>query len=436
MVFYPDNIPRRNRALQLQDDISLIQLSVIQAQKDMETADTHLSELSEKAMKHDGIDTLDKLQEKLQDTLTDEQRKQYDAILKASKLNSVKKTDPTIKAITYFLYAASGVRHTLNIINVLRACRVMAIFRLYGSAFIKLMVKGIDAGVAAFQLVTESITYLTDALEASSKVARYTATASRWLKTIGSLGPFVDALVLAMNAYEQNKQRAELRRVIKELYVSRIAAQFFANMCSLTKTWNGILISYLTLSSVPELTPSVQTAMDKLGHGMVDLAQKYWADTTPATALDALVLMDIKRGSWINEDPPYQQALEAAEKNLAFPEETLEVESVPTIPEKLEVHTMQKSSVPISVAPIADSIPVPSDDVRPTARVVANDAFDIAYSEEYAIKDHHHTEEKLESILAVAEKRFEPLPVEKVFQYLVFVPNLSAETVEALAAAW
>ena len=80
MVFYPDNVPRRDRALQLQNDITVFQLNVQQARADLDKADEKMIPLINKVLQKQGLQTYDQLRDKLMATLTPEQKQLYDAV--------------------------------------------------------------------------------------------------------------------------------------------------------------------------------------------------------------------------------------------------------------------------------------------------------------------------------------------------------------------
>ena len=80
MVFYPDNGPRRDLALQLQNDITVFQLNVQQARADLDKADEKMIPLINKVLQKQGLQTYDQLRDKLMATLTPEQKQLYDAV--------------------------------------------------------------------------------------------------------------------------------------------------------------------------------------------------------------------------------------------------------------------------------------------------------------------------------------------------------------------
>lgn len=76
-VFYPDNIPRRDRALQLQGDISVLQQSAAEAEKALKKEDERMLPLINQVLKAHGMSSFDELKAKLYAALTEEQKKKY-----------------------------------------------------------------------------------------------------------------------------------------------------------------------------------------------------------------------------------------------------------------------------------------------------------------------------------------------------------------------
>jgi len=76
-VWFPDNIPRRDRALQLQNDISVLQQSAVEARDSMNTMDSRMVPYVNKILAGHNMSTFDDLKKKLDESLTDEQKEQY-----------------------------------------------------------------------------------------------------------------------------------------------------------------------------------------------------------------------------------------------------------------------------------------------------------------------------------------------------------------------
>ena len=92
-----------------------------------------------------------------------------------------------------------------------------------------------------------------EALMEGSKVARYAAVASRFLKALAIVGILVDvgtfiyavretnvvhcSFSLALQAITDSEERDNLREAIKELYVTRIITKVYAMMMDTIKTY-------------------------------------------------------------------------------------------------------------------------------------------------------------------------------------------------------
>jgi hypothetical protein len=76
-VFFPDNVPRRDRALQLSNDITVMQQSVVEARDAMNKMDERMIRFLDELLKNHGMATFTELQKKLEATLTPEEKEQY-----------------------------------------------------------------------------------------------------------------------------------------------------------------------------------------------------------------------------------------------------------------------------------------------------------------------------------------------------------------------
>lgn len=111
-----------------------------------------------------------------------------------------------------------GVGKAIDIGNFLRAANVVTLFRSYARAFITLVTDGAEAGMKAFRFLSTVFKWAggndphlfgiscntdvlldTETLEETSKLARYAANASRFLKVLAIVGIFVDAFILAFD---------------------------------------------------------------------------------------------------------------------------------------------------------------------------------------------------------------------------------------------
>ncbi|KAG9218111.1 hypothetical protein CCMSSC00406_0010132 [Pleurotus cornucopiae] len=341
-VFYPDNVPRRDRALQLQNDISLLQNNVKEARDAMDKEDQRMVPYLNQILKNHNMSTFDELQAKLNAALTPEQKQMYtDMLANSAKLTG--QTDVALMAMSGILFTSGVVAKTIDIANFLRACNLVTVIRAYARAFITLVTEGTEAGARAFRLVSTLIRWGEETLAETSQVAKYAGTASRFLKVLAIVGIFADGFILAFDVsesasdlsgfadaemiiqfYEQKKQKDELDKAIRELYVSRIIAKMYGSMCDAIKTQDGMMLSYLILvGDDGTIDPDDQRAADKIAGKLVDYVKQDWSAITTNSSLDLLVVLDKQRGSWTTDDPSYQDALDDAEDKLkADPPET------------------------------------------------------------------------------------------------------------------
>ncbi|KAL4262791.1 hypothetical protein AB1N83_006505 [Pleurotus pulmonarius] len=316
MVFYPDNVPRRDRALQLQNDISLLQNNVKEARDAMDKEDQRMIPYLNQILKNHNMSTFDELQAKLNAALTPEQKQMYtDMLANSAKLTG--QTDVALMAMSGILFTSGVVAKTIDIANFLRACNLVTVIRSYARAFITLVTEGTEAGARAFRLVSTLIRWGEETLAETSQVAKYAGTASRFLKVLAIVGIFADGFILAFDFYEQRKQKDELDKAIRELYVSRIIAKMYGSMCNAVKTQDGMMLSYLILvGDDGTIDPDDQRAADKIAGKLVDFVKQDWSAITTNSSLDLLVVLDKQRGSWTTDDPSYQDALDDAEDRL------------------------------------------------------------------------------------------------------------------------
>ncbi|KAJ8501853.1 hypothetical protein ONZ45_g12005 [Pleurotus djamor] len=341
MVFYPDNVPRRDRALQLQNDITMLQNSAREAKAAMDKEDARMVPYINQILKNHNMATFDELQKKLEDALTDEQKAQYKSMLdNAQKLTS--KDDVALMAMSGILFTSGIVaKGTIDIGNFLRAVNVVTVVRSYARAFITLVTEGVEAGARAFRVVATAFrwaegmqyiniyilnfwftyailaTTLSETLLETSTLARYASNAGRFLKVLSIIGIFADGFILAFDFFEQKKQRDELDKAIRELYVSRIIAKVYAQMCDAVKTQDGLMLGYLILvGDDGTISPDDQRAADKIAGKFVDFVKADWSSINTSSALDLLVVLDKQRDSWVTDDPTYQDAINDANNQM------------------------------------------------------------------------------------------------------------------------
>ncbi|KAF4563759.1 hypothetical protein EYR36_003000 [Pleurotus pulmonarius] len=278
MVFYPDNVPRRDRALQLQNDISLLQNNVKEARDAMDKEDQRMIPYLNQILKNHNMSTFDELQAKLNAALTPEQKQMYtDMLANSAKLTG--QTDVALMAMSGILFTSGVVAKTIDIANFLRACNLVTVIRSYARAFITLVTEGTEAGARAFRLVSTLIRWGEETLAETSQVAKYAGTASRFLKVLAIVGIFADGFILAFD--------------------------------------DGMMLSYLILvGDDGTIDPDDQRAADKIAGKLVDFVKQDWSAITTNSSLDLLVVLDKQRGSWTTDDPSYQDALDDAEDRL------------------------------------------------------------------------------------------------------------------------
>ncbi|KAJ8516947.1 hypothetical protein ONZ45_g5826 [Pleurotus djamor] len=317
MVFYPDNVSRRDRALQLQNDISLLQNSAKEARDAMTKADARMLPYINQILANNKMSTFDELQAKLNAALTPEQQAQYNNLIKSSA-QLTQGTDTALMAMSGILFTSGIVAKAIDIGNFLRAVGLVTMIRGYARAFITLVTEGVEAGARAFRLASTVFKWAEDGLVEASQVAKYASNAGRFLKVLSIVGIFADGFILAFDLYEQKQQRDELVKTIRELFVSRILAKVYARMCDAIKTEDGLMLSYLILvGDDGSIDPDDQRAADKIANKFVSFVKDDWSGITAASSLDLLVVLDTQRGSYTSDDPKYQDAIKDAEDQLA-----------------------------------------------------------------------------------------------------------------------
>lgn len=74
-MFYPDNVKRRDRALELQNDIASFQNKAKEARKLIDKQDERMLPFIDSVLQKQGVATFDQLQAKLNSVLTGDQKK-------------------------------------------------------------------------------------------------------------------------------------------------------------------------------------------------------------------------------------------------------------------------------------------------------------------------------------------------------------------------
>ncbi|KDQ28479.1 hypothetical protein PLEOSDRAFT_1084197 [Pleurotus ostreatus PC15] len=322
MVFFPDNVSRRDRALQLQDDIVSLQKSAIKLKDAMDKQDDRMVPYINEYLEKNGMTSFSELQDKLAAALTPEQQKQYQDLVdnsaKAEKDNKI-----AIIAITTIALSSGIIAGSIKTAILLRAASLMEVLRAYARAFVTLVTEGVEAGLRAFNLAAIAARWveapwdIESVAEATEQVAGYAANASRYLGFLSIVGILSDGFILVYTYFSEKEQKEELQKAIKELYVSRIVAKVFAQMCDAINTESGLMLSYMILvGDSTKTTSEDQQAADKIADGWVQHVKDAWSEITTTSSLDLIILLDKQRGSWLNDDPSYQDAIAAADDKI------------------------------------------------------------------------------------------------------------------------
>jgi len=121
---------------------------------------------------------------------------------------------------------------------------------------------------------------------------------------------------LAFALYEEGKQRDALRGAIHELYVRRIISKYYQKMCDAVQTQNGLMLSYMLFVSDPVVDPLDQASADRIAAKLVQFVQEDWITIDSNSCLTLLITMDHKRGSWMEDDPAWADAIKEADDDL------------------------------------------------------------------------------------------------------------------------
>ncbi|KAJ8516941.1 hypothetical protein ONZ45_g5828 [Pleurotus djamor] len=307
-VFFPDNTNRRDRALQLQNDVVLLQNSVAQAKADMDKQDARMIPLINEILDAHGLASFEELQEKLNTVLTPEQQQAYrDLIEHSADVESSNKVALITIGVIALTSGAVAVGNLIRVGFLLDAMRALA------HAFFTLVTKGLEAGIAAFNVLSTTLRWVMGRgqfAEDGVLMAKYLANGTTYLGILSIAGILADGFILAYAYYEEKEQKNELDKAIGELYVTRIIAKVYSKMCDAIKTQDGIMLAYL-LNAADD--PDAAAA---IANTLVTNVKNAWTNITTKTALDELIVFDSTRGSWTASDPSYDDAIARAEDKM------------------------------------------------------------------------------------------------------------------------
>ncbi|KAJ8455633.1 hypothetical protein ONZ45_g18890 [Pleurotus djamor] len=304
-VFFPTNTNRRDRALQLQNDVAVLQNAVAKDKDYMDKQDARMVPLINEILDANGLASFEELQEKLNNVLTPEQQKAYNDLVKHSAdIESSNK----VAIITIGIIALTS--GSVAIGNLIRVGMLLDTMRGFARAFIILVTQGLDAGISAFKFVIGAVRWVLEGNQGTTEgaqIASYMSNGTAYLGILSIAGILADGFILA---YAEKEQKAELDKAIGELYVSRIVAKVYSKMCDAIKTQDGIMLAYLlNATDDPDAAAAVANTL-------VTNVKNAWTDITTKTALDELIVFDSTRGSWTASDPSYDDAIARAEDKM------------------------------------------------------------------------------------------------------------------------
>lgn len=314
MVWYQNNLNRRERALELSFDIKKLQHSgrekLIPAERVQQRR--RVMELVGDTLRANGTQSFPDLQRQFSTGLTAQERMLYERLVK--RLSAVDETvEPTLEVFTIILMFSGSVNKALDVHETLRIGHAIATMKDYAKSFVILFKFGLQAGKAVLASSAQSAKLVNDIIQDDEKLIKYASRAGRLLKHVAQRGLDPDqSIALLSEAANEEEQKDKLRAAIHDLYPRRLVSLFFERLCDAIMLLDGLLLEYMT-----HLTEGRQTHADETANLMLKAMMNAWRNIDTATSVNMMAGNDSRRNAWMEDDPNPPDAVRLSDEMKA-----------------------------------------------------------------------------------------------------------------------
>jgi hypothetical protein len=303
LLWYPDNVNRRDRATQLSNDTSELQNNVTEAEENILKHDKRTILLINDILKQNKHMTFDQLKQKVMDALSPADADKYKKLIAMWASEDMKFDDSLIITSSIAFFAGISTK-LIDIGLLIRAGILISTARQYARVFYVAITEGIGAANKFLKEVRISAKLAIEAIGEESKIAKFASKIGRVLEIFSVFGIIADAFLLALSAYEEHEQKVQLINAIHELSIQRLIAKFYYQMIDAINTWKAETYDVLVLMNDDgTVDPEMEPGIKKLGKAFIKNVEADWSDVTSDSCYGLLAKLDSNRHSWRNEDP-------------------------------------------------------------------------------------------------------------------------------------
>ncbi|KAJ7813988.1 hypothetical protein B0H14DRAFT_2458285 [Mycena olivaceomarginata] len=268
MVFYPDNEKRASRLQQLVNSMDNMQTDIKHTAAQMDEMNEKIRPAINAMLKERQMNTVDDLIQKSMEKMTPDDKKQFEALIKAAKAAKAG-FDWTYFAAGMLMLPEGAILTGKVVMSVGRfACRMQAVQGI--AKFFKAASGGAEAAAIAAQAANDlekgAIEAEAAAKEAGvageagteiTEAARAMGRVSKFLKVIGVIGFVVTIVVAVVEAIQGAAQKAKLIETIQNCQPARLCIAYFKRESTNIMGQLQLVATYLELASGPEADPAL-----------------------------------------------------------------------------------------------------------------------------------------------------------------------------------
>ncbi|KAG5647880.1 hypothetical protein DXG03_007804 [Asterophora parasitica] len=230
-VFYPDNVPRADRLQQLINNIGVIQTDISREKKRQDELDAQTKTKLDELLAAGKIESLAELEKKALSKLTDEEKAEYDALIKSTKL--VAQVTETMLWAGLLLGGNKLISLGGKVVMALvRGIAAIQAVRVAVTAFVETISGLAKGGAAVAKALASAASKARQAADAAKKATGFTkieGRVSRVFRFLGKIGKWLSwfgvVLVAAaplVELFVGANQKEELIKGIHETQVTRL----------------------------------------------------------------------------------------------------------------------------------------------------------------------------------------------------------------------
>lgn len=306
-LFYPWNRPRAGRVAQLITQITSLQSEVVWGVESGETQKTHAREKLDEYMKNNGLQSIDDLKKKMKETLTAEQQKAYDDMMKGyEEFNGELAVDAEV--IGAIGAIAGTVGAAAKFVEFVQAGGIAMGAKLAARGLAKILGKDAELGIKMMNVALKGLKSFTQGFEFGETALKAIKMVKLAGEVIAAIAIVLDGILAIVAAVEGDKQRAKLKDAINDLVYRRFSAMELRKLGRVYEKYVGgiyqTIVQYTAADSLKDLPEGVRKQiMEASVNSMIKDAKAESGKISFKTTYTDLANMDDLAKAFTDEDP-------------------------------------------------------------------------------------------------------------------------------------